>query len=60
MSILVAIEILALPILLIVWLLRKAKKKPKMKWVKWFWVSFALFLTIGMITNPATWCMYSS
>ena len=58
MSILVAIEILALPILLIVWLLRKAKKKPKMKWVKWFWVSFALFLTIGMITNPATWCKH--
>ena len=58
MSILVAIEILALPILLIVWLLRKAKKKPKMKWVKWFWVSFALFLTIGMITSPATWCKH--
>lgn len=58
MSILVAIEILALPVLLIVWLVRKAKKKPKMKWVKWFWLSFALFLIIGVATNPVTWCRH--
>lgn len=53
---LAAIEILALPILLIVWLIRKAKKKPKMKWLKWFWLSFTLFLAVGAATNPATWC----
>lgn len=55
---LVAIEILALPILLIVWLIRKARKKPKMKWLKWFWLSFALFLAVGAATNPATWCKH--
>lgn len=58
MSVLAAIEILLLPVLLIVWLIRKAMKKPKMKWVKWFWISFALFLTIGVATNPATWCKH--
>lgn len=58
MSILVAIEILALPVLLVVWLVRKAKKKPKMKWVKWFWLSFALFLIVGVATNPVTWCRH--
>ena len=51
-----AIEILALPILLIIWVIRKIQKKPKMKWVKWFWLSFALFLIIGVSTNPSTWC----
>lgn len=55
---LAAIEILALPILLIVWLIRKARKQPKMKWVKWFWLSFALFLIIGVATNPVTWCKH--
>lgn len=55
---LAAIEILALPILLIVWLIRKARKKPKMKWLKWFWLSFALFLAVGAATNPATWCKH--
>ncbi len=58
MSVLVGVEILALPVLLIVWLVRKAKKKPKMKWVKWFWLSFALFLIIGAATNPSTWCRH--
>ena len=51
-----AIEILALPILLIIWVIRKIQKKPKMKWVKWFWLSFALFLIIGVSTSPSTWC----
>ena len=51
-----AIEILALPILLIIWVIRKIQKKPRMKWVKWFWLSFALFLIIGVSTNPSTWC----
>lgn len=58
MSIFVAIEILALPVLLVVWLVRKAKRKPKMKWVKWFWLSFVLFLIIGVSTNPVTWCRH--
>lgn len=58
MSVLVAIEILALPVLLIVWLVRKVKKKPKMKWFKWFWLSFALFLIIGVAANPSTWCKH--
>lgn len=58
MFILSAIEILALPILLIAWLIRKARKQPKMKWVKWFWLSFALFLIIGVATNPVTWCKH--
>ncbi len=58
MSVLVGIELLALPAMLVVWLVRKAKKKPKMKWVKWFWLSFALFVAIGAATNPATWCKH--
>lgn len=58
MSTLAAIEVLALPVLLVAWILRKAKKKPKAKWVKWFWLSFALFLTVGVATNPATWCKH--
>ena len=55
---LAAIEILVLPVLLIVWLIRKARKKPKMKWFKWFWLSFALFVAVGAATNPATWCKH--
>lgn len=58
MFILSAIEILALPVLLVVCLVRKARKKPKMKWVKWFWLSFALFVAVGTVTNPATWCKH--
>ena len=58
MYMLFAIEILALPILFIVWIIRKVQKKPKMKWVKWFWLSFALFLIIGVTTNPSTWCKH--
>lgn len=58
MSVLVAVEILTLPVLLVVWLIRKARKKPKMKWLKWFWLSFAAFLIIGVATNPATWCKH--
>ena len=53
-----AIEILVLPVILIVWLIRKAMKKPKMKWLKWFWLSFALFVAVGAATNPATWCKH--
>lgn len=53
---LAAIEILALPVLLVVWLIRKARKKPKMKWLKWFWISFALFVAVGAATNPSAWC----
>lgn len=53
-----AIEILVLPVILIVWLIRKARKKPKMKWLKWFWLSFALFVAVGAATNPATWCKH--
>ena len=30
-----------------IWVIRKIQKKPKMKWVKWFWLSFALFLIIS-------------
>ena len=55
---LAAIEILVLPVLLVVWLIRKARKKPKMKWLKWFWLSFALFVAVGAATNPATWCKH--
>lgn len=55
---LAAIEILVLPVLLVVWLIRKARKKPKMKWLKWFWISFALFVAVGAATNPATWCKH--
>lgn len=55
---LAAIEILTLPVLLVVWLIRKARKKPKMKWLKWFWLSFALFVAVGAATNPATWCKH--
>lgn len=58
MSILIAVEILLLPALFAVCLVRKVKKKPKMKCVKWFWLSFAVFLTIGVATNPATWCKH--
>lgn len=58
MSTLAAIEVLALPVLLVVWLIRKARKKPKMKWLKWFWLSFVLFVAVGTVTNPATWCKH--
>nr|DAP58906.1 MAG TPA: TcaB9 [Caudoviricetes sp.] len=58
MFIFTAIEILVLPVLLAVWLIRKARKKPKMKWLKWFWLSFALFVAVGAATNPATWCKH--
>lgn len=58
MFIFAAIEILVLPVLLVVWLIRKARKKPKMKWLKWFWLSFALFVAVGTVTNPATWCKH--
>ncbi len=58
MYMLFAIEILALPILFIVWIIRKVQKKPKMKWVKWFWLSSVLFLIIGVTTNPSTWCKH--
>lgn len=29
-----------------------------MKWLKWFWLSFALFVAVGTVTNPATWCKH--
>lgn len=58
MYMLLAIEILVLPILLIVWIIRKAQKKPKMKWIKWFWTSFGVFLLAAVLTNPSTWCQH--
>ena len=58
MYMLLAIEILAFPILFIVWIIRKVQKKPKMKWVKWFWVSFGAFLLVAVLTNPSTWCKH--
>ena len=53
-----AIEILAFPILFIVWIIRKVQKKPKMKWIKWFWISFGVFLLVAVLTNPSTWCKH--
>ena len=53
-----AIEILAFPILFIVWIIRKVQKKPKMKWIKWFWISFGAFLLVAVLTNPSTWCKH--
>ena len=53
-----AIEILAFPILFIVWIIRKVQKKPKMKWIKWFWISFGVFLLAAVLTNPSTWCKH--
>lgn len=49
MYMLFAIEILALPILFIVWIICKVQKKPKMKWIKWFWISFGVFLLAAVI-----------
>ena len=58
MYMLFAIEILALPILFIVWIICKVQKKPKMKWIKWFWISFGVFLLAAVLTNPSTWCKH--
>lgn len=53
-----ALQVLAMPILLVIWFVRKITKKPKMKWLKWFWLSFAAFVVIGGLTNPQTWCKH--
>ena len=55
-STIAALQVLAMPILLVIWFVRKLMKKPKMKWLKWFWISFVAVVTIGVLTSPATWC----
>ena len=53
-----ALQVLAMPILLVIWFVRKITKKPKMKWLKWFWLSFVSLVIIGGLTNPQTWCKH--
>lgn len=55
-TVLIGLEILFIPVLLIMWIVRKIRKKPKMKWVKWFWLSFVLITMLGVIVDPATYC----
>ena len=50
---LASLEILAMPILFVVWLIRKIRKKPKMKWLKWFWISFVVLLAVAIFTKPS-------
>lgn len=51
----VALELIAAPVLLVIWIIRKIRKKPKWKWFKWFWISFAAVVAVGVITSPSTW-----
>lgn len=54
--IIAALQLLAMPILLVVWIVRKIAKKPKMKWMKWFWLSFLAVLLVGAFTSPTMYC----
>ena len=54
--IIAALQLLAIPILLVVWIVRKIGKKPKMRWVKWFWLSFIAVLLVGAFTSPTMYC----
>lgn len=54
--IIAALQLLAMPILLVVWIVRKISKRPKMKWMKWFWLSFLVVLLVGAFTSPTMYC----
>lgn len=53
-----AFELIAAPVLLVIWIIRKIIKKPKWKWFKWFWISFAVLVVIGGLIAPGTWCKH--
>jgi len=57
-SFIAALELIAAPVLLVIWIIRKIRKKPKWKWFKWFWISFVVVITIGVLTSPSTWCKH--
>nr|DAL90366.1 MAG TPA: putative nucleic acid-binding lipoprotein.1, putative nucleic acid-binding lipoprotein [Caudoviricetes sp.] len=59
-SFIATLELIAAPVLLVIWIIRKIRKKPKWKWFKWFWISFAAVITVGVLTSPATWCKHEN
>lgn len=59
-SFIATLELIAAPVLSVIWIIRKIRKKPKWKWFKWFWISFAAVITVGVLTSPATWCKHEN
>jgi len=54
-SFIAALELIATPVLLVIWIIRKIRKKPKWKWFRWFWISFVVVVAVGVITSPNMW-----
>lgn len=54
-SFIAALELIATPVLLVIWIIRKIRKKPKWKWFRWFWISFVAVVAVGVITSPNMW-----